>query len=66
MIWPTFAYDGVTQVPTKVIFDFVCDYVSGELRTSNETSQVIWVPKDKVLEYITAPVSLFRFKNVID
>lgn len=59
-------YDGVTPVPTKVMFDFICDYIDGELATSDETSDVIWVPKDKVLEYITAPAGLLRFKNVIE
>lgn len=59
-------YDEVTHVPTKVMFDFICDYVDGELKTSNETSEVIWVPKNDVLNYITAPASALRFKNVIE
>ncbi|QHQ63159.1 NUDIX domain-containing protein [Anaerocolumna sedimenticola] len=59
-------YDGITPVPTKVIFDFICDYEEGELTTSNETSEVIWVPKEKVLEYITSPAGLLRFKNILD
>ncbi len=59
-------YDGVTNVPTKVMFDFICDYIDGELKTSNETSEVIWVPKNDVLNYITAPASALRFKNVIE
>ena len=58
-------YDGITQVPTKVMFDFICDYEDGELTTSNETSEVIWVPKAKVLDYITAPAGLLRFENII-
>lgn len=59
-------YDGVTPVPTKVIFDFICDYIDGELTTSDETSDVIWVPKDKVLEYISFPAGVYRFKNIIE
>jgi len=59
-------YDGVTQVPTKVMFDFICDYIDGDLKTSNETSEVIWIPKNEVLNYVTAPASVFRFKNVIE
>ncbi|GFN37011.1 NUDIX hydrolase [Tepidimicrobium xylanilyticum] len=59
-------YDGVTPVPTKVMFDFICDYVSGELKASNETSEVIWISKDKVLEYIKAPASFFRLQNVLN
>ena len=59
-------YDGVTPVPTKVMFDFICDYIEGEPTTSDETSEVMWVPKGKVLEYITTPSGLLRFKNVIE
>lgn len=59
-------YDGITPVPTKVMFDFICDYIDGELKTSDETSDVTWVPKDKVLKYIETPACLFRFKNVIE
>ena len=59
-------YDGVTLVPTKVMFDFICDYIEGEPTISDETSDVIWVPKNKVLEYITAPACLFRTRNVIE
>lgn len=59
-------YDGITPVPTKVMFDFICDYIEGEPTTSDETSQVIWVPKEKVLEYITTPAGQLRFKNVLE
>ena len=59
-------YDGVTPVPTKVMLDFICDYVEGELTCSNETSKVIWVPKEDVLSYITSPAQIYRFKNVLD
>ncbi|GGG12694.1 putative MutT/NUDIX-like protein [Paenibacillus albidus] len=41
-------YDGVTDVPTKVMFDFVCKAVGGELATSDETSECRWVPKELV------------------
>ncbi len=59
-------YDGITQVPTKVIMDFICEYVSGDLTCSDETSEVIWVPKDKVLEYITSPALRYRFQKVLE
>ena len=58
-------YDGVTPVPTKVMFDFICDYEGGALTTSNETSEVIWVPREKALEYVTQPAMLLRFKNIL-
>ena len=59
-------HDGVTPVPTKVMFDFICDYKDGELRTSNETSDVMWVSKKNVLEYISFPVLVYRFKNILN
>lgn len=59
-------YDGVTPVPTKVMMDFIYQYESGECTCSNETSKVIWVPKDKVLEYITAPAQIYRFRKVLE
>ncbi|MDF2540461.1 MAG: ADP-ribose pyrophosphatase [Herbinix sp.] len=59
-------YDGITPVPTKVMFDFICDYIEGDLTTSNETSEVIWVPKEKVLDYITSPAQYYRFQNLLN
>ena len=31
-------YDGITNVPTKVMFDFICDYIEGEPATSLKSS----------------------------
>ncbi len=59
-------YDGVTPVPTKVMFDFICDYIEGELQPSDETSEVLWVSREKVLDYIKTPAGLLRFKNILE
>jgi 8-oxo-dGTP diphosphatase len=59
-------YDGVTDVPTKVMFDFVCKPVGGELSTSEETSESCWVAKDKVLDMITAPAIRTRYQAYLD
>lgn len=59
-------YDGKTPVPTKVMFDFICDYVEGEPTLSNETVDVMWVPKDKVFYYVTSPVAVFKLKYVLN
>ena len=59
------SYDGKTPVPTKVMFDFICDYIEGELTPSDETSEVIWVPQKDVMGYITQPVLQLRFNNVL-
>lgn len=58
-------YDGVTTVPTKVMFDFICEYEDGECRTSDESSEVLWVPREKVMEYITAPAMRYRFEKAL-
>ena len=59
-------YDGITSVPTKVIFDFICEYESGECRVSEESDEVIWVPRDRVLDYISKPVLRYRFEKVLN
>ena len=59
-------YDGITDVPTKVMFDFICNYESGELRTSDETSEVKWIPRERVMEYITTPAQRYRFQRILE
>lgn len=56
-------YDGVTDVPTKVMFDFACKPIGGELCTSDETSDCKWVAKEEVLEYITQPAIRARIEE---
>ena len=58
-------YDGVTNVPTKVMFDFICDYVDGQPTASSETSEVVWVPKNEVMNLVNAPAMRFRFEKVL-
>ncbi len=45
-------YNGYETIPTIVTFSFSCRYIGGVEHTSNETSEVIWVDKDSVLDYI--------------
>ena len=59
-------YDGVTPVHTKVMFEFICEYESGECRTSEESSEVIWVPKAKVFDYLSSPVMRYRFEKILN
>ena len=59
-------YDGITDVPTKLMLDFVCKYKSGELCTSEETTEVCWVKKDEVLDVIQHPAYRTRYQNYID
>lgn len=55
-------YDEVTDVPTKVMFDFVGKPIGGVLSTSEETSESCWVQKERVLEFITAPAVRARYE----
>ncbi|ASA20707.1 NUDIX hydrolase [Paenibacillus donghaensis] len=59
-------HDGVTDVPTKVMLDFTCKPLGGELGTSDETSDSRWVDKNEVLELITAPAIRTRFQAYLD
>ncbi|WP_062104337.1 NUDIX hydrolase [Bacillus niameyensis] len=59
-------YDGVTDVPTKVMFDFICKPVGGTLTTSDETTDSRWVAKEKVLDLITAPAIRARYQAYLD
>ena len=59
-------YDNITNVPTKVMFDFICDYISGQPTISDETSDVIWVPRKEVMSYITSPAQRFRFQKILE
>ena len=54
-------YNGYALIPTKVMFGFACTNLGGELRGSDETSEARWVPKDGVLNYITAPCLTERY-----
>jgi 8-oxo-dGTP diphosphatase len=55
-------YNGVETVPTKVMMDFICTFVDGELSISDENSESSWVKKDKVLNMITTPAIRQRFE----
>lgn len=59
-------YDGVTDVPTKVMFDFACKAAGGSLSTSDETSDCRWVPKNEVLNYITLPAIRIRYEAYLN
>lgn len=59
-------YGGVKEVPTKVIFDFICAEKSGTLRGSDENPESAWVPKEKVLDMIKAPSSQERFRAFLE
>jgi len=56
---------GYAIVPTKVIFGFTCTLLGGEAATSDETSEVVWIPKAQVLDYITNAALRKRFESYL-
>ena len=65
----TGTYEGHSEVkivPTKVMFDFVCKPVGGELAISEETSESRWVSKDEVLKMISAPAIQTRYQAYLN
>ncbi len=59
-------HDGITDVPTKVMLDYVCKPVGGELAVSEETSESCWVAKELVLDKITSPAIRTRYQAYLD
>ena len=59
-------YNGVKEVPTKVMMDFICTYLDGKLCTSDENSESCWLKKDKLLDMIIAPAIRQRFQSYLD
>ena len=59
-------YNGVKEVPTKVMIDFICKEVGGTVRASEENSETGWFTKDKALSMIKAPAIIERFKAYLE
>lgn len=54
-----------TKSPTKLMFGFLGDYLSGELRTSDESLETEWVPRDSVLQRISNSAIYDRMKDML-
>lgn len=48
-----------------VNIDFTARYVSGELRTSEESTEVVWATEAEVFDMITFPLTRKRLKNML-
>lgn len=59
-------YNGIKEVPTKIMLDFICKAKSGTPRPSDENSESIYVSKDKALELIQAPAIIERYKAYLE
>ncbi len=59
-------YNGVKEIPTKLMLDFECRVISGEPRPSEENSESMFIPKEKALDMITEPAIIERFKAYLE
>ena len=59
-------YNGVKEVPTKIMLDFICKAKGGIPRPSDENSKSAYFPKDKVLDLIQAPAIIERYKAFLE
>lgn len=48
-----------------VNIDFTAKYIRGELRTSDERTEVVWVTPERALEMITFPLTRKRLINMM-
>ena len=48
-----------------VNIDFTCRYLSGELTTSEESTEVIWATPEEAMEMITFPLTKKRLANML-
>ena len=48
-----------------VNIDFTARYVSGELRTSEESTEVVWATPERALEMIQFPLTRKRLQNML-
>lgn len=59
-------YNDVALIPTKIMMDFECIYLGGELSTSEETIDSGWFTKEKALEAISEPAIRERLKAYLE
>ncbi len=52
--------------PSIVNMDFSCEYVSGELTTSEESTQVEWVDSEEALSRVKREAIYGRLKNMLE
>lgn len=59
-------YNGIKEIPTKIMLDFICSAKGGIPRPSDENSESMYVPEDKVLDLIQAPAIIERYKAYLE
>ena len=59
-------FNGVKEIPTKLMLDFICTYTGGTPRPSDENAESRFVPREQALEWITAPAIIERYKAYLE
>ncbi len=59
-------YNGVKEVPTKIILDFICRAVSDTPRPSEENSESAFFPKERVMSLVEHPAIRERMKMYME
>ena len=59
-------WDDKTIVPTKVIFDFLATAVGGKPKCSDESMEVGWFSKDKILNMIREQWIIDRARDMLE
>ena len=59
-------YNGVKELPAKLMLDFICRAKSGTPRPSDENAESGYFPADKAPEMITAPAMQERYKAYLE
>lgn len=57
-------YTNITP-PSKVMFDFVCAWVSGELSTSDESLETGWFDPEEAMTLVTYPAYVDRLRDLL-
>jgi 8-oxo-dGTP diphosphatase len=55
-----------TRKPSIVNMDFICEYLSGEPKTSEESSQVEWIDRKEALARVKREAVYKRLKNMLE
>lgn len=59
-------YNGVKEIPTKVMLDFLCRRIGGQARPSEENSETGWFRREDVLSMMITPVYRERFSAYLE
>lgn len=55
-----------TRKPSLLMLDFICEYVSGEVRVSDESIQVEWVERSEALARVKRPAIRGRLQTMLE